>query len=78
MSYEVTIIDTYEEEVEDDASQQEPAEAGVPEGENPAEGNTSAGGTESGSGGGKKTVIRQVERTEERTITRDLVFMPEN
>ena len=78
MSYEVTIIDTYEEEVEDDASQQEPAEAEVPEGENPAEGNTSAGGTESGSGGGKKTVIRQVERTEERTITRDLVFTPEN
>ena len=74
----MTIIDTYEEEVEDDASQQEPAEAEVPEGENPAEGNTSAGGTESGSGGGKKTVIRQVERTEERTITRDLVFMPEN
>jgi len=78
MTYDVTIVETYEEEVEDDDSQQEPA-AETPEGENPDEGSTSGveSGVNSGSGG-KKTVIRQVERTEERSITRDLVFTPEN
>jgi beta-lactam-binding protein with PASTA domain len=80
MTYDVTIVETYEEEVEDDGSQQEPA-AETPEGENPEEGNTSEGGSTgnvSGGSGGRKTVTRQVERTEERTITRDLVFTPEN
>ena len=71
MTYEVTIIDTYEEEV--DASEETP--------EIPSEGSTDAtpeDQTAAGTESGKKTVIRQVERTEERTITRDLTFTPEN
>ncbi len=83
MTYEVTIIETYEEEVEDDT------EIPEEESQDPAEGSTDEsveGETEEGTENpeetpeesGPKTVTRTVERTEERTITRDLTFTPEN
>ena len=75
MEYEVTIIDTIEEEVDDDAAEQEaPADAAADStaGANVEEPETG------GEGGGKKTVTKTVERTEGRTITRDLTFTPEN
>ena len=76
MEYEVTILDTIEEEVEDDTSGQEaPADAAASD----STAQSSAEETEEGSEGAeKKTVTRTVERTEERTITRDLTFTPEN
>ena len=91
MTYEVTIVETYEEEVEEDEpAQQEPETPEQPEGENTEEGSEGATAENGGDGGngsdggnnggssGKKTVTRTIERTEERTITRDLTFMPEN
>ena len=76
MEYEVTILDTIEEEVEDDtAGQEAPADAAASD----STAQSSAEETEEGSEGAeKKTVTRTVERTEERTITRDLTFTPEN
>jgi len=64
MDYEVTIVETVEEEV--------PAS----EGEIPQEGNSGTAATEGQSG--TKKVTRTIERTENRTITRDLTFTPEN
>lgn len=64
MDYEVTIVETVEEEVP------------VTDGEIPQEGNSGTAATDVQSG--TKKVTRTVERTEERTITRDLTFTPEN
>ena len=64
MDYEVTIVETVEEEVP------------VTDGEIPQEGNSGTAATDGQSG--TKKVTRTVERTEERTITRDLTFTPEN
>ncbi len=67
MDYEVTIVETVEEEVP------------VTDGEIPQEGNSGTAATDNDEGqGGTKKVTRTVERTEERTITRDLTFTPEN
>ncbi|MCR5810666.1 MAG: Stk1 family PASTA domain-containing Ser/Thr kinase [Lachnospiraceae bacterium] len=67
MDYEVTIVETVEEEVP------------VTDGEIPQEGNSGTAATDNNEGqGGTKKVTRTVERTEERTITRDLTFTPEN
>ena len=72
MEYEVTIIDTIEEEVEDDTAEpEEPADTA-------ADSTTEANAVEPENGGGTKTVTKTVERTEERTITRELTFTPEN
>lgn len=76
MTYEVTIVEYYEEEVED---------TGLTQQEVPTEDSTEGGtdavsgeGTEGNGGSGKKTVTKKIERTEERTITRQLTFMPES
>ena len=67
MDYEVTIVETVEEEVP------------VTDGEIPQEGNSGADAADVNEGqSGTKKVTRTVERTEERTITRDLTFTPEN
>ena len=67
MDYEVTIVETVEEEVP------------VTDGEIPQEGNSGTAATDNNEGqDGTKKVTRTVERTEERTITRDLTFTPEN
>lgn len=67
MDYEVTIVETVEEEVP------------VTDGEISQEGNSGTAATDNDEGqGGTKKVTRTVERTEERTITRDLTFTPEN
>ena len=67
MDYEVTIVETVEEEVP------------VTDGEIPQEGNSGTAATDNDEGqDGTKKVTRTVERTEERTITRDLTFTPEN
>lgn len=67
MDYEVTIVETVEEEVP------------VTDGEIPQEGNSGTAATDNDEGqGDTKKVTRTVERTEERTITRDLTFTPEN
>lgn len=63
MDYEVTITETVEEEVE-----------GNPEDGDDAD----LGSTDGGGDGGRTTVIREIERTEERTVTRELTFTPEN
>ena len=74
MEYEVTIIETYEEEVPDT----DPAQPGDAASETPDEGSTEGGASEGGgSGSGRKTVTRTIERTEDRSITRDLIFTPE-
>ena len=73
MEYEVTILDTIEEEVEDDtAGQEAPADAAA------SDSTAQSSAEETEEGAEKKTVTRTVERTEERTITRDLTFTPEN
>ena len=64
MDYEVTIVETIEEEVP------------ITDGEIPQEGNSGTAATDGQSG--TKKVTRTVERTEDRTITRDLTFTPEN
>ena len=69
MDYEVTIVETVEEEVP--VTEEETTET-------PQEGITTAVPENSESTGGTKKVTRTVERTEERTITRDLTFTPEN
>ena len=67
MDYEVTIVETVEEEVP------------VTDGEISQEGNSGTAATDNDEGqGDTKKVTRTVERTEERTITRDLTFTPEN
>ena len=67
MDYEVTIVETVEEEVP------------VTDGEIPQEGNSGADAADVNEDqSGTKKVTRTVERTEERTITRDLTFTPEN
>lgn len=66
MEYEVTITETVEEEVEEN-----------PEGGDDADLGSTDDGSEDGDGG-RTTVIREIERTEERTVTRDLTFTPEN
>ena len=71
MTYEVTILETIEEEVDDDQTGE-----GADISEDTATDDT--GNAASQEGGGKKTQTRTVERTEERTITRDLTFTPEN
>ena len=71
MTYEVTILETIEEEVDDDQTGE-----GADISEDTATDDT--GDAASQEGGGKKTQTRTVERTEERTITRDLTFTPEN
>ena len=63
MTYEVTIYDTVEEEV--------PITQ-------PSEGETGQEGAPENGGSGTTIVTKTVERTEERTITRDLTFTPEN
>ena len=71
MDYEVTIVETVEEEVP--ATEEETTET-------PQEGITGAAAADNGETAGSTTkkVTRTVERTEERTITRDLTFTPEN
>ena len=72
MDYEVTIVETIEEEVP-------VTEEDTPE--TPPEGNTNTTTAETEiaeNTGGTKKVTRTVERTEDRTITRDLTFTPEN
>jgi serine/threonine-protein kinase len=69
MTYEVTITETYEEEVEEETEEEETTDTGSTE-EDAA--------SEEESEGGRKTVTRVIERTEERTITRELTFTPEN
>ena len=71
MTYEVTILETIEEEVDEDQTGE-----GADISEDTATDDT--GDAASQEGGGKKTQTRTVERTEERTITRDLTFTPEN
>ena len=71
MTYEVTILETIEEEVDDDQTGE-----GADISEDTATDDT--GDAAAQEGGGKKTQTRTVERTEERTITRDLTFTPEN
>jgi len=71
MTYEVTILETIEEEVDDDQTGE-----GADISEDTATDDT--GNAASQEGGEKKTQTRTVERTEERTITRDLTFTPEN
>ena len=71
MTYEVTILETIEEEVDEDQTGE-----GADMSEDTATDDT--GDAASQEGGGKKTQTRTVERTEERTITRDLTFTPEN
>ena len=66
MEYEVTITETVEEEVEE----------GTEGGDDADQGSTDDG-SDNGDGG-RKTVIREIERTEERTVTRELTFTPEN
>ena len=66
MDYEVTITETVEEEVE-----------GNPEGGSDADLGSTDDGSDNGDGG-RTTVIREIERTEERTVTRELTFTPEN
>ena len=67
MDYQVTITETIEEEVP------------VSEGEIPQEGNSGAAPAENNeSQSGTKKVTRTVERTEDRTITSELTFTPEN
>ena len=67
MDYEVTIVETVEEEVP------------VTDGEIPQEGNSGADAADVNEDqSGTKKVTRTVERTEVRTITRDLTFTPEN
>lgn len=63
MTYEVTVYDTVEEEVS--ITQ-------------PSEGETTQEGAPENPGSGTTIVTKTVERTEERTITRDLTFTPEN
>lgn len=63
MTYEVTVYDTVEEEVS--ITQ-------------PSEGETGQEGAPENPGSGTTIVTKTVERTEERTITRDLTFTPEN
>ena len=63
MDYEVTITETVEEEVE-----------GNPEDGDDAD----LGSTDGGGDGGRTTVLREIERPEERTVTRELTFTPEN
>ena len=75
MDYEVTIVETIEEEVPvtEEDTQVTP--------ETPQEGNTNTTTAETEiaeNTGGTKKVTRTVERTEDRTITRDLTFTPEN
>ena len=94
MTYEVTITETYEEEVEvDDAGDAAETDNGSESTDGTAEG-ASGGATltgielsddmepeasdDAGENGGKKTVTKTRERTEERTITRELTFTPEN
>ena len=71
MDYEVTIVETVEEEVP--VTEEETTET-------PQEGITGAAAADNGETAGSTTkkVTRTVERTEERTITRDLTFTPEN
>jgi hypothetical protein len=46
---------------------------------NPEDGDDAdLGSTDGGGDGGRTTVIREIERTEERTVTRELTFTPEN
>ena len=71
MTYEVTILETIEEEVDEDQTG-----GGADMSEDTATDDT--GDAAAQEGGGKKTQTRTVERTEERTITRDLTFTPEN
>ena len=75
MDYEVTIVETVEEEVP--VTEEETTEA-------PQEGITGAAAADNGESAVSASttttqkVTRTVERTEERTITRDLTFTPEN
>ena len=71
MDYEVTIVETVEEEVP--VTEEETTET-------PQEGITGAAAADNveTAGSTTKKVTRTVERTEERTITRDLTFTPEN
>ncbi len=76
MTYEVTVVEYYEEEVEDTGlTQQEVPTDASDEGSTET---ASGEGTEGSGGSGKKTVTKKIERTEERTITRQLTFMPES
>ena len=83
MTYEVTIIETYEEEVADDTEDtsggdQDAAEGSTENADGTEEEGGDAGTEEAPSENGPRTVTRTVEKTEERTITRDLTFTPEN
>ena len=83
MTYEVTIIETYEEEVTDDTEDtsggdQDAAEGSTENADGTEEEGGDAGTEEAPSENGPRTVTRTVEKTEERTITRDLTFTPEN
>ena len=73
MTYEVTIVETVEEEVE------VPEEGAGQTGEDASgEATTTAATDSTDAGSGTKKVTKTVERTEERTITRELTFTPEN
>ena len=72
MTYEVTIVETIEEEVEDDV----PPENDGDIGETSEEGSTVQESAEVEEEP-RRTETRTVERTEERTITRELTFTPE-
>jgi hypothetical protein len=50
---------------------------GNPEGGSDADLGSTDDGSDNGDGG-RTTVIREIERTEERTVTRELTFTPEN
>ena len=83
MTYEVTIIDTYEEEVEDDSADASGGNQDTTDGSTDnSEGTEAEEGAdqaeETSEENGPRTVTRTVERTEERTITRELTFTPEN
>ena len=94
MTYEVTIIETYEEEVDvDDAGDASDTDGGSGDTDGTAEGASGGatltdielsddmepdGSDDAGDNGGKQTVTKTRERTEERTITRELTFTPEN
>ena len=83
MTYEVTIIETYEEEVADDTEDtsggdQDAAEGSTENADGTEEEGGDTGTEETPTENGPRTVTRTVERTEERTITRDLTFTPEN